>query len=179
MCSAKKTLPGNLGTKRKKVNMRILQEKACREWGGWRAAFARGLLRGCFPLLECSREGSRGTKSCLWLSGGWWLEAHPLKWPSRPRAGQLVKGEVFPSVWSLLGSSAPGSGAWVTGFHSSPSLRALEEPQEETKSLVWRQPALSLFTSRGGLLCTATYLPEREGCSYNGDLTHCICFVLV
>lgn len=30
MCSAERTLPGNLGTKRRKVNLGVLQEKAAR-----------------------------------------------------------------------------------------------------------------------------------------------------
>lgn len=173
------TLPGNLGTRRRRVNVGVLQGKPCSEWGDWRAAFARSLLKGCFPLLECSREGSRVTKSYLWLSRRVVVGGTSLEMTTKARNKPVVKRRVFSSVWSMLGSSAPGY--WCLGewFYSSPALCALEEPQEETKLLVWRQPALSLFTRRGRLLCTATYLPAREGCLHNGDLTDCICFVLV
>lgn len=62
----------------------------------------------------------------------------------------------------MLGSSAPGQ--WCLGgwFYSSPALPALEESQDETKLLVYRQPALSLFTSPGGAF-VQSYLPPCKG----------------
>lgn len=183
MCSAKETvitLPGNLGTRRR-ANVEVLQKKTSSDWGGCRAVFARSMLRGCFLLPECYREGPSVTESCLWFSSRVVVRGILLEMATEACAWRRNKPvvRVFSSVWSMLGSSAPGR--WCLGgwFYSFPALSVLEESQEETKLLVYRQPALSLFTSRGGLLCKATYLPAREVCSYNGNLTDCICFVLV
>lgn len=61
-------------------------------------------------------------------------------------------------------------------FFSFPAMVALEESQEGTAALVCT--ALSLFPSGGGFV--PSYLPPSKGSLlHNGNLTVCICFVLV
>lgn len=53
-------------------------------------------------------------------------------------------------------------GAWEPGFIPPLPCLLWKSPKEETKLLVYRQPALSLFTSRRGAF-VQSYLPPCKG----------------
>lgn len=128
---AQTPLPGSLGTRRRRVNVGVLQEKACSEWGAWRAAFTRGLLRGCCPLLECSREAPEGPRAASGSPGRGYLEAHPFKWPLKPGASQLSKEEFFPGSEACWAPLILGSGAWVVGFTPALPCVLWESPRKQ------------------------------------------------
>lgn len=107
-----------------------LQDSLCKR-------HAQGLL----SLPECSRKRPRVTKSCLWFSkrvvvDGTLLETAKEACAQR-RSKPVVRGEFFPVSEARWFHPLLGSGAWEAVF--IPSLCALEESQEETKLLVYRQ----------------------------------------
>lgn len=153
-------LLGNLGTRRRRVNVGVLQEKACSEWGGWRAAFARGLLRGCFPLLECSREGSRVTKSCLWLSR-WVVGGTSLEMATEAGSKPIVKGTVFSVSESCCVPLLLDSGVeWLVLFLPCPVCFGRAPGRNKTAG-VEADGSISVYKWRG--TCVHSYLPPCKG----------------
>lgn len=175
-CSVKEiviTLPDNLRTRRN-TNLEVLQKML-------HDSLCKRRAQGLLSLPECSRKGPGVIKSCLWFSRrvvvhGILLETATEACAQR-RSKPVVRGRVFSSVWSMLVSSAPGQLCLGGCFYCFSVCFGRVPGRNKTAGV--QAVALSLFTSRGGLLCKATYLPAREVCSYNGNLTDCICFVLV
>lgn len=160
-------LPGNLGTRRRRranvgKSLQWARRLSLSEWG---------LLRGHFPLLDAPGRAPEPQELPLTPL----LEHIPWNGHQSPvqascwseSFSQCLKRAEFLCSWAVvLGclvlfpvcfGRAPGR-IKIAGVEAAGSICVYK----------WRR-----------LLCTATYLPEREGCSHNGDLTDCICFVLV